>query len=616
MSLNNILINYKTNPEAQRVMDIESLPIYRENFQNKCKLTDKDIIIYKKIFDTLHDLNYDNWDEELLQEVLKKFRKTDKIVVNKRKLYHYYNMITKDNKDLCIPKLENLLTSKKVRSYSGVLVITVFTSPYPEDDNGIPQKFSCKWDCHYCPKEPDQPRSYLLKEPGVLRANQEKFDAFGQITNRLSSLETIGHPLDKLEILILGGTFTSYPKSYIENFIRDLFYAANTYFDQLPRREKKSLLEEQYINEYTKIKIIGITVETRPDTVDYDFIKFIRTLGVTRVQLGVQHTDDYILKKINRKAYLLDTKNAIRILKDFGYKIDIHLMPNLPYSTPELDNKMFNEVLYDPDLQVDQWKIYPCEVVPWTKIKEWYESGIYKPYSEDELREVIINAKVQIHPWIRLNRIIRDIPSEYVLGGFDNPSMRDHIKHNMKLRGLECNCIRCREVKEGKIEDIKLTINTYKSSKGTEYFISYTNDSEKILYGFLRLRISQDSNIHTFFKELPEKVAWIRELHVYGKIQTTYDNKQNNKNDGVQHRGLGTKLLEECYKICKKNSVDNVIVIAGVGTRGYYKKRGFNLLGEDGGYYMIKKLESINYNIIYFLLFSLILLFNMFWIIN
>lgn len=596
-------LTYQNNAEAKRVYDIENLlPEIKQKFENRCRLNGQpDVERYAHIFYYVTD-KFNEFDEKNnfdLTSVLKSYQKEHKFVVNRRKLFQYYITYIKgkgqefgENK-----YLENLLVGKKVRSHSGVLVITVFTSPYPEDENGVPQKFSCAYDCAYCPNEPDQPRSYLLREPGVLRANQEKFDSYAQIMTRLRALENMGHPLDKLEILILGGTFTSYPRYYIRKFIRDLFYAANTYFD-VEKRERLSLDEEQKINEKTHLKIIGITVETRPDTVDLSFIQFIRELGVTRVQLGVQHTDDYVLKKINRKAYTAHTIFALKVLKNFGFKIDIHLMPNLPYATPEADELMFKNVLENPDLQADQWKIYPCEIVPWTKIKKWFEEGKYVPYADELLKEIIIQVKSRIHPWIRLNRIIRDIPSEYVCGGFDNPSLRDHIKKEMAERGLVCNCIRCREVKSGDIpneKNMKLTINRYEASGGIEYFISYTNKDESVLYGFLRLRLPdyslrESALYNDLYNELPSNIAWIRELHVYGKIQTTYGGKSDVEG-GVQHRGIGKRLLEQADKICFENGFKDVAVIAGVGTREYYKKRGFNLLGENGGHYMVKPVK-------------------------
>jgi len=598
-------LNYQNNPEEKRVYDIENLlPQIKQKFENRCRLkNDEDINRYAHIYYYLLDAINDNFEKltsEFISTILKAYQKEPKHVVNRRKLFQYYMLYIRgkgaemgENK-----YLENLLVGKKVRSHSGVLVITVFTSPYPEDENGVPQKFSCAYDCAYCPNEPDQPRSYLLREPGVLRANQEKFDSYSQIMARLRALENMGHPLDKLEILILGGTFTSYPRYYIKKFIRDLFYAANTYFS-IEKRERLSLLEEQKINETTQIKIIGVTIETRPDTIDLSFIKFARKLGVTRIQLGVQHIDDFVLRKINRKAYLAHTIFALKVLKNFGFKIDIHLMPNLPYSSPELDENMFERVLEDPDLQADQWKIYPCEIVPWTKIKQWFEEGKYVPYADDLLKEIIIQTKSRVHPWIRLNRIIRDIPSEYVCGGFDNPSLRDHIKKEMSERGLECRCIRCREVKNGTTpneQDLTLTIHKYDASYGKEYFISFTNKDDSVLYGFLRLRLpdynlKESSLYNDLYPELPSNIAWIRELHVYGKIQTTYGDKSTSAEEGVQHRGLGKRLLLEAERICYENGFKDIAVIAGVGTREYYKKRGFKLLGKQGGFYMVKPIE-------------------------
>jgi len=602
-------LNYQNNPDAKRLYDIENLlPEINRKFENRCRLKgQEEIERYAHIFYYINDaidnqnisVNPSHLNTEFIDKILKTYQKDHRYVVNRRKLFQYYMTYVKgkgnefgENK-----KLETLLVGKKVRSHSGVLVVTVFTSPYPEDENGKPQKFSCEYDCAYCPNEPDQPRSYLLREPGVLRANQEKFDAYSQIMSRLRSLENMGHPLDKLEILILGGTFTSYPRYYIKKFIRDLFYAANTYFHP-EKRERLKLSEEQYINETTYIKIIGITVETRPDTVDLSFIKFVRKLGVTRIQLGVQHTDDFILRKINRKAYTAHTIFALKVLKNFGFKIDIHLMPNLPYASPEADEQMFKDVLENPLLQADQWKIYPCEIVPWTKIKKWYDEGKYVPYDDNLLREIIIQVKSNIHPWIRLNRVIRDIPSEYVCGGFDNPSLRDHIKKEMSERGLVCKCIRCREVKNGSTpgeKDLKLTIYKYEASNGDEYFISYTNTDTSVLYGFLRLRLpdykmKESSLYKDLYYELPSNIAWIRELHVYGKIQTTYGEKSNVQ-EGVQHRGIGMRLLHEAERISFEHGFKDIAVIAGIGTREYYKKRGFKSLGKNGGYYMIKPVE-------------------------
>jgi histone acetyltransferase (RNA polymerase elongator complex component) len=366
--------------------------------------------------------------------------------------------------------------------------VTVFTSPYPQyidprTGKIKTQRFSCKWNCYYCPNHPDHPRSYLPDEPGCLRAERLHFVAADQLTERVETLRRIGHPVDKLEVLVLGGTWESYPEAYREEFIRDLYWAANTFFDahgRDGRRGARSLVEEQRINETTAVKIIGLTLETRPDTIDTKSIRLLRKYGCTRVQLGVQHLDDGVLSLVNRGHGKAETVRALQLLKDACFKVDIHIMPDLPGTTPDMDREMFDQFLgvrelrgfcsneaaegsvvvsggdeggdgtfwgmmgtgmrggsggekelrtrsavsavgaacsvlaapptasmcgamcyyeYDlagPEVQADQWKIYPCEVTPWTVIEKWFKEGRYVPYGEGDspiLRDIIIGAK-------------------------------------------------------------------------------------------------------------------------------------------------------------------------------------------------------------------------------
>eukprot|EP00967_Tisochrysis_lutea_P104507 scaffold158659_cov33-Tisochrysis_lutea.AAC.3 len=338
------------------------------------------------------------------------------VTFRKAQLLHAYNSLLGQGEIEPCPQLQQLLVKKSSKSQSGVLVITVLTSPYPEftkpDGKRTKQAFSCAWNCYYCPSEPDQPKSYLHDEPAVKRANENHFDPVMQLTDRAATLAMNGHPVDKIELLVLGGTWSSYPHEYQEEFVRDLFYAANTFW-QRTKREKRSLLEEQTINETAQCKIIGLTLETRPDTIDADELRRLRRYGCTRLQLGVQHTDDRVLRKINRgcttaqvssrqatcvqrrihqskasgwekvpsillwpahtfsypgapiarcRFFGLQVTKALRLLKNSCYKVDIHLMPNLPGSSAELDREMFERVLKDPDLQADQWKVYPTQV--------------------------------------------------------------------------------------------------------------------------------------------------------------------------------------------------------------------------------------------------------------
>ncbi|KAG5508897.1 hypothetical protein GH5_06109 [Leishmania sp. Ghana 2012 LV757] len=491
--------------------------------------------------------------------------------------------------------LERYLVFKAPRSQSGVLVVTVFTSAYPDGQN-----FSCQWNCYYCPNEPGQPRSYLLNEPGVRRANRLKFDPYRQFEERVRSLMAIGHPADKVELLVLGGTWESYPRKYRERFIRDLFYAANTMFDppQAPRRPPLDLLQEQLLNESAHCKIIGITLETRPDTINPEMLVELRRFGCTRVQLGVQHTDDGILTLVNRQCTREDTANAIKLLKDSCFKVDIHLMPDLPGASPAIDKAMFDDVLESPYLQADQWKIYPCQTTPFSVIEQWHKDGKYTPYGLENLIDVLLYAKARVHPWIRINRVIRDIPVDYILAGVEMANLRQLLVHKLRERGERCRCIRCREIKGDKAvaEKLKSAIlqeRRYEASEGTEVFLSVEapTDDATIL-GFLRLRLNI-RNWETPFRELLP-CALIRELHVYGNLLPTYVEEASRAHaPAAQHSGIGQRLLERAEAIAMEEGYSDIAVISGVGVRGYYKRRGYRLLAAHRGGFLVKSLVGV-----------------------
>jgi len=547
---------------------------------------------------------------EQLQQFIQQKRREAKLAISPVNLLHAYRLLLRDQEITRNKDLEKLLKTKVLRGASGVMVITILTSPYPKSGQKI-TTFSCPYDCHYCPKEPDQPRSYISKEPAVLRANQNGFDAVKQFRSRGLTYLTLGHVVDKVELLILGGTWSSYPEDYKEEFIRDTYYAANTFyhknFDTTPR-ERLSLEEEIRLNESSLCRIIGLTIETRPDKITPEELITLRRYGVTRVQLGIQHVDNQILKKINRKCTNEDAIRAIRLLKDACFKLDIHIMPDLPFSSPELDEKMFKYILDSPDFQVDHWKVYPCAVTPWTKIKEWYDQGLYKPYAEksyykeitypngetrviktNDLFELILEVKRHVHPWIRINRIIRDIPGEFIHGGYSHEevNMRQYLQNEMKKRGYVCKCIRCREIKNKKVDfsHAQLMVKQYDSSGGIDYYISYeiphpTND---ILLGFLRLRISKNAGLNGVFPEL-ENTALIRELHVYGHVMPV----DKTSAEATQHQGFGRKLLQKAEDIARENGYFRLAVISGVGVRNYYRKFGYT----DEGYYLTKTLKD------------------------
>lgn len=509
--------------------------------------------------------------------------------------------------------LLDLLTTKN-RHHSGVLEIAIMTGP---------GEFSCKYDCHYCPNQKGIARSYIKEEPAVRRAAQNDFDCVKQINARISSYLSIGQPGDKGEIIILGGTFSNYSDQYREEFMRDLYYACNTYYDE-DKRTRGSLEEEKNINENTLFKVIGLTVETRPDCIDEAEIKRYIKYGVTRVQLGVQHTNDNLLKKINRKCYTEDTRRALKLLKEAGFKIMCHYMPNLPDATPDDDINLFYDVIYDPSLICDEWKIYPTSVTTTsekdiedvvTVIEKWYHKGEYTPYPYEDLEEVIRYAKKHCPKYIRISRIFRDIPVNNIIAGADIPHMRQKIQKKMALDGEYCQCIRCREIKNRNIDinRIKYTTEKYEAQEGTEYFISanYDNAIENVSYlvGFCRLRVNNTEVGLDYLPYLKDS-SIVRELHVYGKMVPSYLSKILISN--TQHKGIGTKLMRIAENITKKQGLYKISVISGAGVRGFYRKKlGYQL---EGGY-MVKTFYNEFYliNIIY-LLFLGCMLFTYFMI--
>lgn len=579
------------------LLDIEDIEtdvktIFSESSFENQKITDLVIdLIHNKSITTPHQ-----FDKEMIL-----LRRRYHINPKKSLLRDYYYYLVRTNQVSPNPTIEGLFKTKKGRSHSGVLIITVLTSP---------GEFSCPKDCHYCPNEVDKegnsimPRSYISTEPACRRATKNRFDAVLQFFDRARTLEKIGHIVDKVEILVLGGTWPFYPHTYQEEFIRDINYAANVYWDaqsSKPLRERLTLLEEQRINETARVRIIGITLETRPDYVTKTEIKRMRKFGCTRVQLGIQHTDDAVLRKVNRDATTKDSIKAIEMLRENCFKIDIHIMPDLPGSTPEMDRKMFDYILDSPDLQADYWKIYPCEVTPFTEIEKWYKNGTYVPYSEIDNGRLLIDlikyVKRKVPEWIRLNRVIRDIPNQNsttclvgIIGGNQVTNLRQVIQREMKEDGHYCKCIRCREVKGQPFnwDTAKLDIKTYQANNGTEYFINIQtpNDDVGILHGFIRLRIPNPD----FTKRLAvlDGCALIRELHVYGNLVKVSSKSHSGQS---QHLGIGKRLLQSAESIARAKGYDRIAVISGVGVRDYYRKRGYVLEEEYG--YMIKELPKI-----------------------
>jgi elongator complex protein 3 len=337
---------------------------------------------------------------------------------------------------------------------------------------------------------------------------------------------------------------------------------------------KKSLAYEQKKNERSKFKIIGLTLETRPDYIDEDEIIEMRELGCTRVEIGVQAVDDKILKLNKRGHGVKEIADATRLLKDHGFKVTYHIMPGLPGSTPALDVKKFGELFSDERFQPDQIKFYPTVVTKGSLMHSWWKKGKYKPYSNKVLEKIIIKCKALVPEYVRIIRLIRDIPGESILAG----NTVTNLRQVMQQKGVECRCIRCREARECKVKSAKLKVEMYMASGGDEYFISYNSEDGKVLYGFCRLRLAKPS-VPQIIETLYD-AAIIRELHVYGELVSVGEKKK------VQHSGLGKKLLLEAERIAKLQGFEKIAIISGVGVRGYYRKLGY----KSDQTYLVKKL--------------------------
>ena len=509
-----------------------------------------------------------------------KNQKINKIILRESYLHLVKKDILPNNQSF-----SKFLIKKPQRSLSGIQSVSILTSPYPKwkDDQGKEhiQRFSCKHNCYFCPNEIDEvskkmvmPRSYLTREPACLRASRNDFDPIKQIYDRLRTLEKMGHPLDKLEIIVLGGTVLEYPREYLTYFTNQIFYICNIY-PFLNSRSMLSLEEEQKINEKSNIKIIGYTLETRPDSITQESIYYLRSLGVTRMQIGIQHTSDRLLHIVNRGHGVKESIEAIKLLKESGIKIIAHLMPDLPYATKDEDFEMFEQILYNPDLLCDEYKIYPCVATDYTVIKMWADKGTYTHNVDKDpnyLRDIISYYMRHVQPWVRVPRIIRDIPNDYIHHGNKEGHLREIID-----KEVETNEIRGREIKNMNLtEEPILLIDHFESSGSIEYFIRYETKDKKKILGFCRLRLNKSDKSHNPY--LPElfNSAIIRELHVYGK--TTLVNSKNK--DNVQHLGLGKKMVKTAEWISLKNGYQDLCITSGIGVREYYKnKLGYHLDG-------------------------------------
>lgn len=542
----------------------------------------KAILILKDIL-KMSPSNYE--DSDALNSTRHILAKKYKYLISKRELGMVYRLMIKKN-PVQYPyndTLWSLLITKSVRSESGIVNVSISLPP---------DKFSCKYNCHFCPNEPGMPRSYLSNEDVFKRALEVEFDTVRQVYNRLDVLEKNGHPIDKLEFRVLGGTFSCYEKDLADAFVRDLYYAANTYYED-DKRPRGTIEEEQTINVTAKVHVVGLGVETRPDEIDEDEIIRFRRYGVTRVEIGVQHTDDTLLRRVNRGHGVKHSRRAVKLLKDYGFKVEIHIMADLPGATPEGDMKCYEEVLQGEDLIPDYMKDYPCLDVDFTKIKEWKADGKWAPYAETtpdaaDLKRVLVYRQKITPPWVRVNRIQRDFQEarEDSLG-YTSTSIKTNLSQlvhdEAEKQGIYCQCIRCCEVSNEKYnkDDIQYITRSFTASGAQEFFISAEIPSHPrpLLIGFIRLRIGNALET-SVIPELKGKTAMIRELHVYGRVKHVGFKDAS----GAQHFGVGKTLLAMAETICVNQKVEQIAIISGIGVRDYYRKRGYELRGN----YMMK----------------------------
>jgi ELP3 family radical SAM enzyme/protein acetyltransferase len=608
---------------------------------------------HTQISSFVEDLIYESrhmTEKEDIEKLFSKLKKKHRVSVSKRDVRKFINFET-------TPTFKRWLIKTANRTDSGVLVVTITLSPH---------KFSCKYNCYYCPQETDlngvhtQPRSYLSTEPAMLRAlttrsnmNSYDFDVRNQFLNRIQAYKYNGiiggSGCKKIEVILSGGTWESYPLEYRDQVINELYWSANTIEAS---RAMNSLEQEITENQTTEYRIIGLTLETRPDNITKANILNYLRYGVTRIQLGEQTDNDDILQKINRRCYKAHTIAAHRLLKQAGFKVVAHLMPDLPGSSPQLDIEMFNHYLTDPDLAFDDVKIYPTAVckspdperIVSSKIAEWYEAGLYKPYAEtniEDLYDVLTYYKTRVPPWVRIQRVVRDIPGKSIEAGYHKISNLRQILHaKMKAKGLKCHCIYCMEADKNMGTPI-LVKRAYWASGGLEIHLSVEAHSMNFyqafqyylqmfwacvsgfatvgpsglkglfwafgmaaftmpiwsgnletyvgLYGFLRLRIDAAPG-GDFIPEI-NGCALIREVHVYGQSLGVGSAGSDTKTDSGQHRGYGKMLVTAAEKIAAEHGFHEVAVIAGVGTREYYKNKcGYTL----DQYYMKKSIQHLH----------------------
>jgi elongator complex protein 3 len=470
-------------------------------------------------------------------------------------------------------RLRRLLLVKPTRTLSGVAPVAVMTSPAPCPHGK----------CLPCPGGPDHPfkspQSYTGEEPAAIRARDHDYDPYRQVQARLAQFERLGHRVDKVELIVMGGTMTARTPGYQEEFVSRCIGAMNDY----PHTPAMTSAPPDFeavstANEEAGVRCVAITFETRPDWCRREHIRRMLALGVTKVELGVQHTDDRILQLNRRGCTVADTVEANRILRDAGLKVGFHMMPNLPGADPASDRAMFATIFSDPCFRPDFLKIYPTLVTPGSGIESLWQRGEYAPYTEEELIDLVAYAKSLIPEYTRLQRIQRDIPAKLIVAGSRHSNFRQLAQNRLHETGKRCRCIRCREIgRMPSLADMEIRELTYECCNGQEHFVSAVSGDS--LIGFARLRFPSA----VFSLEL-EHAALMRELHVYGSIVPL---GRAADDEEYQHRSHGKALLARTEEIARGAGYRRLVIMSGIGVRPYYRRQGY----ERAGPYMAKELK-------------------------
>jgi elongator complex protein 3 len=496
---------------------------------------------------------------------------------------------------------------KPVRSLSGVTPVTLLTKPFP-----------CPGQCVYCPSDVRMPKSYLSNEPGAQRAGKHHFDPYEQTYVRLEALRGIGHRYDKVELIVLGGTWSFYPEAYQRWFLTRTFEALNDFpRGRRPRESSfvdfrgvteevdgrrggnpynrivtesfpaeplsaswEELWEAQRINETAEARAVGLSLETRPDYVTEEEVVRLRRLGATKIQIGYQSLDDEVLALNQRGHDVAASRRATNLLRRAGFKIQAHWMANLYGSTPTRDVSDFERLFAEPDFRPDELKLYPCSLIESAELMVHYDAGRFRPYEEDELLELLVACMTKTPPYCRLTRVIRDIPGDDILAGSRVTNFRAVAEEVVVERGLDLRDIRAREIRgqAPPTDSLHLEPLRYETSAGVEIFLQFVTDDDRIA-AFLRLCLPE---VPSFVSEL-DASAIVREVHVYGTAVSIGERDEG----GAQHLGLGRRLLEEAARLAKSSGFDNLAVISSVGTREYYRRQGFT----DGELYQHRPLS-------------------------